>query len=71
MSNGCNDCKHHKHTEDCLIGNTEGMNAWWSENGSKTRNDVITDMDCFEPTDSAVALDKMIRLAREITAMAK
>lgn len=69
---GCNNCKHHKTEFDfwgekpiqriCLSGKNQEVKDWWLNNGKKTINDEIDQMDCFEPTESSVSLKKMSSL---------
>jgi hypothetical protein len=66
---GCNNCKHYKTEFDfwgekptqriCLSGKNRETNEWWDNNGRKTIEDKIDSMDCFEPTESSVMLNKM------------
>lgn len=66
---GCNNCKHYKTEFDfwgekptkriCLAGKNKETNEWWVNNGPKTIEDAIDQMECYEPTDSSVMLDKM------------
>lgn len=66
---GCNNCKHYKTDFDfwgekptqriCLSGKDKEVKEWWDKNGKKTIKDEIDPMDCFEPTESSVMLDKM------------
>ena len=69
---GCNNCKHYKSEFDfwgekptqriCLSGKNQEVKDWWLNNGKKTINDEIDQMDCFEPTESSVSLNKMSSL---------
>ena len=69
---GCNNCKHYKTEFDfwgekptqriCLSGKNKEVNEWWNNNGRKTIEDDIDSMDCFEPTESSVRLEKMSSL---------
>lgn len=69
---GCNNCKHYKSEFDfwgekptqriCLSGKNKEVKDWWLNNGKKTIKDEIDQMDCFEPTESSVRLDKMSSL---------
>jgi hypothetical protein len=69
---GCNNCKHYKSEFDfwgekpiqriCLSGKNQEVKDWWLNNGKKTINDDIDQMDCFEPTESSVSLNKMSSL---------
>ena len=69
---GCNNCKHYKTEFDfwgekpiqriCLSGKNQEVKDWWLNNGKKTINDEIDQMDCFEPTESSVSLNKMSSL---------
>ena len=69
---GCNNCKHYKTEFDfwgekptqriCLSGKNKEVNEWWNNNGRKTIEDDIDSMDCFEPTESSVMLNKMSSL---------
>jgi hypothetical protein len=69
---GCNNCKHYKTEFDfwgdkpkqriCLSGKNRETNEWWNNNGRKTIEDEIDSMDCFEPTESLIRLDKMSSL---------
>jgi hypothetical protein len=73
---GCNNCKHYKTEFDfwgikppqriCLSGNDNEVKEWWEKNGKKTIDDDIDPMDCFEPTDSSVMLNKMSSLVDEM-----
>ena len=69
---GCNNCKQYKTEFDfwggeptqriCLSGKNNEVNEWWDNNGGKTIEDDIDSMDCFEPTESSVMLDRMSSL---------
>ena len=69
---GCNNCKHYKSEFDfwgekptqriCLSGKNKEVTDWWMNNGKKTIKDEIDPMDCFEPTESSVSLNKMSSL---------
>jgi hypothetical protein len=69
---GCNNCKHYKTEFDfwgekptkriCLAGKNKETNEWWVNNGPKTIEDEIDQMECYEPTESLMRLDKMSSL---------
>lgn len=69
MSNkGCNNCAHYKRGEikirgpdiprSCSLGNTEALNNWWADNGSKPP-DKAYDMDCFEESEVSKNLQEV------------
>lgn len=73
MVKGCIDCRHYKGRDffqetpaRCLAGNTDVMNSWWEENGSKTRDQEVTDSSCFEPTENSVRLDALIAQTKQV-----
>jgi hypothetical protein len=45
-----------------LSGKNKEVTDWWMNNGKKTIKDEIDPMDCFEPTESSVSLNKMSSL---------
>lgn len=66
---GCLDCKHkiseYNYSEElkkdipifsCAIGLNKEINKWWNENSKKTRDDIFTDMECFEDTEGSKLL---------------
>lgn len=71
---GCNRCVHHESSLDddlgllkrCLKNNQKQHNLWWQNNGHKTSDDDLDDMDCFEQSEVSKSLDKLHSLLDEI-----
>lgn len=61
IEGGCLNCKHHKSYSGCTNPNVKKKVSkdWWKANGKKTRNDILTTLTCFEPTELSLRLDKM------------
>ena len=74
---GCNNCKHYKSATDfwgekptqriCLSGKDNEVKEWWEKNCKKTIEDEIDQMECYEPTESSVMLDKMSTLVTKMS----
>lgn len=67
MSKGCNTCKHYKIGEMnlnspyefgfCLLNNDIKFESWWKINGKKKSYELLTEMICWEDTESGKILD--------------
>jgi hypothetical protein len=75
-SKWCIDCVHYKSYPVRMISNISDricfkwkdkeMNLWWKNNWNKSRDDTLTEMECFEQSEISKSLDKMLWLTDEM-----
>lgn len=53
-----------RHT--CLNNNTNTLHEWWEKHKDIPSHNVVDDIDCYEPTEHTIRLDRLLNLTEQL-----